>query len=164
MGEKIGVIILILLLPICVWALEKPSGKTVQSVMAYYSGGQDGAVLVETKICRAIGESGPEKNNCIEDISGQPLQVGEDAYIWMNFLVPVDTQAKIYLSFTRDKRIRKTEQFTLDSAFRYRTWKKLATDSPGEWQITVFQEMDDRDIDLGTITYMVSEVVGGEGG
>jgi len=74
----------------------------------------------------------------------------------MNFLIPTDDQAKIYVSFSRNNRIRQTVDFTLPGAFRYRTWKKIPTDTTGNWTVHIFQELEDMDIDLGKLNYTVN--------
>ena len=72
-------------------------------------------------------------------------------------MIPVDDTANIYLAYTRNNRIRNTQEIKLNSAFRYRTWKKIVTDKAGEWTIQIFQELEDKDIDLGSISYTVKE-------
>jgi len=113
---------------------------------------------VDHKLCREVGQEDSDKNECIVGVSSQELSQGEEAYLWMNFLIPAGDEATVYLSFSRNKRIRKTTDFTLTGAFRFRTWKKIPTDKPGMWTIHVFQEMADQDIDLATITYSVKEM------
>ncbi len=113
---------------------------------------------MDYKLCREVGQEGPDKNECILGAANRELALGEEAYLWMNFLIPTGDQANIFLSFTRNKRIRKTTDFTLNSAFRFRTWKRIPTDKPGLWTIHVFQEMADRDIDFAKVTYSVKDM------
>ena len=75
----------------------------------------------------------------------------------MNFLVPTDAQASILVSFSWNDRVRKTAEVDLKGAIRYRTWKKIPTDKPGRWTVTILQEMPDRDMELGLLEYTVTE-------
>ncbi len=144
-------------IPSILVAQEKPTSAEAFKVIQYYVEGKgQGALLVDYKLCSEIGKDGPEKNECVSDFSGNQVKAGEEAMIWMNFLVPTNDEAKIYISFSRNNRIRKTVNFTLPGAFRYRTWKKIPTNAPGNWTIHIFQELENTDIDLGKLNYMVN--------
>lgn len=146
------------LIPAVAFAVDKPTPAQAKKVLDYYKSGKgSGAVLVEFVLCSQIGADDADKNECSQLLDGGDILLNQDVYIWMNFMIPTDDTADIYLSYTRNGRIRKTQDITLKSAFRYRTWKKIATDKPGEWTIKIFQELDGKDIDLGSLTYVVKE-------
>jgi hypothetical protein len=157
--KKLAIIItMIALIPALTFAFDKPSSKETKKVMDYYNNGKgDGAVLVDYQLCREMGKEEENKNDCALSLSGDDIMVGDEVYLWMNFMIPVDDHAQIFLSYTRNNRIRKTQEISLQSAFRYRTWKKIDTGKPGQWTIQVFQELGDKDIDLGALTYIVKE-------
>ncbi len=158
MKKLIILSILIAFLPALCLAFDKPSSNETKKVMDYYNEGKgNGAVLVDYELCREMGKDDDNKNECVLSLSGNDIKVGEEIYLWMNFMIPVDDMADIIITYTRNNRIRKTQEITLKSAFRYRTWKKIATDKPGQWTIKIFQELEDKDIDLGSLTYAVKQ-------
>ncbi len=145
-------------IPFLASALEKPSSKEAKKVMDYYNHGKaKGAILVDYNLCTEMGKEEETKNECIQPFSNNEIKVNEEVYLWMNFMIPMDDTAEIILTYTRNNRIRKTQKVTLNSAFRYRTWKKITTEKPGRWTVKIFQELDDKDIDLGTLSYTVAE-------
>jgi hypothetical protein len=159
MKKIILIFIFICLIPMMLSAQDKPTAAEARKVIDYYVNGQGkDAVLVDYMLCREVGQEDSDKNECTVGVAGKELSFGEEAYLWMNFLIPAGDEAKIYLSFSRNKRIRKTMDFTLTGAFRFRTWKKIPTDTPGMWTIHIFQEMANKDVDLGKITYSVKEM------
>ena len=149
---------LLLCLPFGAMAQEKPTAAEVRKVIDYYYQGKGkGVVPMEYKLCQQIAEQGVNKNNCEVEIPGGKVKKGEDAYVWMKFLVPADDQAKILLQFSRDKLVRDTSNVTLTGATRYRTWKKLPTDTPGEWRINIVEEMSNGDEQIGQLEFSVVE-------
>ncbi len=138
--------------------IEKPSSKETKKVMDYYNQGKGGgAILVDYTLCHEMGKEEATKNDCALSFDGSDIKLGDDIYLWMNFMIPVDDTADIFITYTRNKRIRKTQKIALNSAFRYRTWKKITTEKPGLWTIHIFQELGSEDIDLGTMTYTVKK-------
>lgn len=158
MRKLIIIALVIALIPTLSLAIEKPSSKETKKVMDYYNNGKgNGAVLVDYELCTEMGKDEENKNDCMVSFSGNDIKIGDDVYLWMNFMIPVDDVSEIILTYTRQNRIRKIQEITLKSAFRYRTWKKIPTDKPGQWTVQILQELEDKDIDLGTLTYMVKE-------
>ncbi len=158
MKKLIAISIIVALIPTMGFALDKPSSQETKKVMDYYNEGiGNGAVLVDFNLCTEMGKEEETKNNCIQPLSDVDILLGQEVYLWMNFMIPVDDTANVFITYTRNNRIRKTQATTLKSAFRYRTWKKIATNKPGQWTIKIFQEVEDKDIDLGSLTYVVKE-------
>lgn len=138
--------------------IDKPSAADTKKVMDYYNHGKGGgAILVDYTLCTEMGKAEETKNDCAVFFDGNSIEVGQEVYLWMNFMIPVDDTADIFITYTRKNRIRKTQKVRLNSAFRFRTWKKIATEKPGIWTIQIFQELGDKDIDLGKMTYSVKE-------
>lgn len=158
MKKLIILSVMIALIPAFAMALDKPSAEQTRRVMDYYNEGKGmGAVLVEYKLCGEMGKEEENKNECAQSLAETDISVGQDVYLWMNFMIPVDDTANVFITYTRNSRIRKSQTVVLKSAFRYRTWKKIATDKPGDWTVKIFQETEDKDIDLGSLTYTVKE-------
>lgn len=150
--------LLALSLPVLVHAQDRPTPAEAKKVIEYYYHGKGkGVVPMAYQLCDQIHEQGEEKHNCKSTISDAKLKQGEEGYLWMNFLVPAGDEAKILLQFRRNGMVRKTSNVTLAGATRYRTWKRLPTDTPGEWQVNIIQEFENADMDIGKIDFSVVE-------
>jgi hypothetical protein len=153
----------VLLTAICltagpVAAQEKPTSEEARKVITYYYAGQgSGALLMDHVLCQKIGQEGPDKNQCISDIDPGKIAQDQEIYLWMSFLVPTDDAADVTISFSRKGRVRQTASVKLTGATRFRTWKKIPTQKPGQWSVSVSQELADKDLDLGNFQYTVME-------
>ncbi len=156
---KIGLLACLLLcLPVIILAQEKPTPAEAQKVIQYYYQGiGQGAVLMAHKLCAQIYEEGPLKFECQEEITGEQIQKGQEAFLWMNFLVPSGDKSDIIIHYKRNNKVRSVSNFELPGALRYRIWKKIPTDKTGAWQISIIQELSDEDLSLGELRYSVSE-------
>ena len=141
-------------------AQERPSPEEARKVITYYFDGKGrGAVLMDHVVCQEIGQEGPEKNQCISDIDPGQISQGQELYAWMSFLVPFEDMADIIVTFSRRGKVRRTSSIKLSGATRFRTWKKIPTHKPGQWLVSVIQEMEDKDLELGSFQYEVIEGV-----
>lgn len=138
-------------------AQEKPTSDEARKVINYYYHGKGkGAILMDQNICEKIGqEDGADKNECVEKVNPSQIQVGQELYLWMNFLVPFDDSADIIITFSRKGKVRRTSNLKLAGATRYRTWKKIPTDKAGQWTVYILQELDDQDLELGSMQFTV---------
>lgn len=137
-------------------AQERPTSEEARKVITYYYEGQgNGAVLMDHELCQEIGQEGPDKNQCLSSIDPGQITQGQELFLWMSFLVPSEDSADIIITFSRREKVRRTASVKLTSATRFRTWKKIPTNKSGEWTVSVMQEMEDRDVALGTMQYTV---------
>ena len=158
MKKRCIIVMAIIGLPLMAWAADRPAPQQALGVVDYYFNGKgQGAVLMDYSICSEVAPEGEDKNECRRQANPMAIPIGEEAFLWMNFLVPADDQASILLSFFRNDRVRKTADVSLKGAIRYRTKKNIPTDKPGKWTVTIVQEMPDRDMELGTLEYTVTE-------
>lgn len=140
-----------------VMAQDKPTAAEAKKVVDYYFHGKGQGVLpVEYKFCKEVAVKGENKNECVTEISDKTLKQGEEAYLWMNFMVPSDEEPKILLQYSRDNMVRDTANVSLRGAVRYRTWKRIPTTTTGDWKVRLFQEMANTDLDIGELEYSVS--------
>ena len=147
--------------PLGAIAQDKPTPEEARKVINYYFNGKgSGVVPMEYKLCKEIATKGEMKNECITAISGNKIAKGTEAYLWMNFLVPVGEQSKILLQYSRNNKVRNTSNVTLGGATRFRVWKKIPTATAGKWTVQMIQEMDDRDLDIGQMKFSVVEAGG----
>jgi hypothetical protein len=75
----------------------------------------------------------------------------------MNYLVPTGDTADIIIQYKRSSKVRSVSDFELPNAWRYRIWKKIPTDKTGDWQVDIIQELQDSDLNLGSMQYRVTE-------
>lgn len=139
-------------------AQDKPTPEETKKVIDYfYNGKGQGVVPMEFKLCNEVSVKGENKNECVSVISSKTLEKGQEAYLWMKFLVPVDEEAKILLQYSRDEMVRDTANVSLGGAIRYRTWKRIPTSTIGKWKVNVVQEMSNSDVPVGQLEYSVVE-------
>ena len=138
-------------------AQERPSPDQVRKVIDYYYHGKgSGAVLMDLQICEKVGlEEGPKKNECLDTFNPGQIPLDGELYLWMNFLIPIDDSADIIVTFSRNGKVRKTASVKLAGATRFRTWKRIPTNKAGQWSISILQELEDKDLELGGMQYTV---------
>ena len=121
-----------------------PDGDEIRRVLSYYDGEvSEAPLLVEAKLCTEIGKEAEMKNECMGEIKTS-LQAETDVYLWLNFMVPRHSpDQKILIQFNHDGITRQAREATIQSAIRFRTWKKFRADRPGKWTIQVLHDADD---------------------
>jgi hypothetical protein len=145
--------------PIASVAQDKPTPEETRKVINYYFKGKgQGVIPMEYKLCKEISQKGDMKNECVSEISDKKVMKGEEAYLWMNFLVPVGEESKILLQYSRKNKVRDTSNISLGGATRYRTWKKIPTTTAGKWKVQMIQEMDNADVDIGKLEFSVVDI------
>ena len=158
MRRVFGLGFLLICLPTLVFAQDRPTPNEARRVIDYYYNGKGkGAILMDYKLCQEIPEKGPEKYECKREISDWKIKQGQEVFLWMNFLVPAGDKAEILLQFRRKDKVRKVVPISLSGSPRYRTWKKIPTDKIGNWKVSIVQEMEDRDLNLGEFEFSVVE-------
>lgn len=139
-------------------AQERPTAEEAQKVMNYYFHGKGGgAILLDHTLCAKIGEEkSPDKNNCLEKVDAKAVSLGQEVHLWMNYMVPLNENADILVSYSRNGKVRHTETVNLKGATRYRTWKRAPADKAGQWYVSITQELEDTDLELGAFEYSVT--------
>lgn len=142
--------------PLAAAAQDKPTPEEARKVINYYFNGKgQGVVPMEFKLCKEISQKGETKNECISEIADKKIAKGEEAYLWMNFLVPAGEESKILLQYSRKNMVRDTSNVSLGGATRFRTWKKIPTATAGDWKVSLVQELDNSDVDIGQVEFSV---------
>jgi hypothetical protein len=134
-------------------AAEAPDKSEILRVLDYYDHGTaSGAILVDSKLCQDVYREGPEKNNCSEVMADNTLVAGEPGYLWLQLLVPSETEAdKVLLQFEHNGVTRKVKELTIRGAFRYRTWTKTSLDKPGPWKVHILEDRGESVNKLGAV-------------
>lgn len=144
-------------MPGFILAQDKPTPAEAKKVVDYYFNGKgQGVVPIEYKFCKEVALKGENQNECVSEIPGKTVKQGDEAYLWMNFVVPTGEEPKILLQYFRDNMVRDTDNVSLRGAVRYRTWMRIPTTTMGDWKVRLFQEMADTDLAIGEIEYSVS--------
>lgn len=139
-------------------AEDKPTPAEARKVINYYFNGKgQGAVPMDYKLCKEISKQGEMKNECVTAVADNKVTKGEDVYLWMNFLVPAGEASKILVQYSRNDKVRNTSNISLGGATRFRTWKKIPTGTAGDWQISMIQELENGDVDIGQMKFSVVE-------
>ena len=142
--------------PLTAVTQDKPTPEEARKVINYYFNGKgQGVVPMDFKLCKEISQKGEMKNECIAEISDKKIMKGEEAYIWMNFLVPAGEESKILLQYSRKDMVRNTSNVSLGGATRFRTWKKIPTSTAGDWKVNLIQELDNADVDIGQMEFSI---------
>ena len=145
-----------LCVPFAALSEDKPTPEEARKVINYYFNGKgQGVIPMEYKLCKEISQKGDMKNECITEISDKKIAKGEEAYIWMNFLVPAGDESKILLQYSRKDMVRNTSNVSLGGATRFRTWKKIPSGTAGDWKVSLIQELDNADVDIGQVEFSV---------
>lgn len=123
-------------------AHAKPSPEEVKRVVDYYQNGKDqGVVLADVKLCEAVPTEGELKNECQGERDPLALTVGEPVTVWMMFMVPSGMdQQDIMLQLNYQGLTRAVEKATVASSLRYRVWRKVTLDRPGEWTASIIHD------------------------
>jgi len=144
--------------PLAAMAQEKPSPEEARKVINYYFNGKgQGVIPMEYKLCKEISKVGDAKNECVAEVSKKTIAKGEEVYLWMNFLVPAGEESKILLQYSRKGKVRNTSNISLGGATRFRTWKKIPTARTGDWKVTMVQELESSDMEIGHLEFSVTD-------
>ncbi len=133
---------LITLVPMTTLADAGPTPAEIKKVLDfYYAEAPSSPVLVEIHVCSEVGTEGEHKNECIETVAADAIEVGKADYLWMNFMVPRQAgDQQLLVQFNHDGVTRLTRQISLSGAIRYRTWKKFELDRPGKWSVKILHD------------------------
>jgi hypothetical protein len=124
----------------------KPSPEEAERIIDYYFGGKDdGPLLVSAKVCADIHREGELKNECTREFIDNRVPMGEPFYLWMKYVVPVDsppTNLLVQLNFQGITL--QTLDVTVAPSIRYRTWKRVVLEKPGTWEVKMLHDRGDR--------------------
>lgn len=159
-------------IPFLLAAQDIPTPAEAQKFLEfYYNGKGNGAVLVESKLCKDVHKEGNLKYECKNEIiefgpltdDGTPPEVfhkinkGDSIYVWMAFLVPVGAEEKIFIQYSKDGSAkRKSRMMKVQGSVRYRTWSKFTPSSAGDWNIDIFLNDEIEPVQLSSFVLTVN--------
>jgi hypothetical protein len=143
-------------------AAPPPSPDAARSVIDYYFTG-DTVLLVDARLCNRVAEAGPDSHACEAPRADALLETGETTYLWLLLMVPEPLESQtIVIQFVQDGTAFSVQRATVTPSLRYRLWKKLRFDQPGDWQIRVLHERDGTLQPLGEMDVRVRETAAAE--
>lgn len=156
--QKILLLFISLLFSISAAAAELPTSSEVRKVLDFYYNGKGlGVVLIEAKMCRDIQREGDTKNDCAGEYgANEPINKGDEAYLWMSFMVPTgDEKQKIIVQFDNGGVTRAVRNLEISGSLRYRTWRKMVFDHSGQWTAKIVHDEEAGARDLGQTRFNV---------
>ena len=143
-------------------AAPPPAPDAARSVIDYYFTGET-ILLVDAQLCDRVAEEGPDSHACQESRIDASLESGETTYLWLMLMVPepLETQTLV-IQFVQDGTAFSVQRATVTPSLRYRLWKKLRFDQPGDWQIRVLHEQDGALVPLGEMEVRVRAAAAAE--
>ena len=115
-------------------AEASPPPKTLKDAVNYFYNGQnEGPVLVDTKLCKAI-----HSLDCRSGLDPNAIPIGETVNVWMQFFVPKDAvYDDIMVEYAHEGVPRMLTPHKIQGSIRYRLVDKHKLDKPGSWTISV---------------------------
>lgn len=115
-------------------AAASPPPKTLKDAVNYfYTGQNEGPVLVDTKVCKVI-----HSLDCKTDLDPNAVPMGETVNVWMQFFVPKDAvYDDIMVEYAHEGVPRLLTPHKIQGSIRYRLVDKHKLDKPGRWTISV---------------------------
>ncbi len=114
--------------------VASPPPKTLKDAVDYfYTGQNEGPVLVETKVCKVM-----HSLDCKTDLDPNAVPMGETVNVWMQFFVPKDAvYDDIMVEYAHEGVPRLLTPHKIQGSIRYRLVDKYKLDKPGSWTISV---------------------------
>ena len=114
--------------------VASPPPKTLKDAVDYfYTGQNEGPVLVETKVCKVM-----HSLDCKTDLDPNAVPMGETVNVWMQFFVPKDAvYDDIMVEYAHEGVPRLLTPHKIQGSIRYRLVDKHKLDKPGSWTISV---------------------------
>jgi hypothetical protein len=119
-------------------AVAAPTAKIIKEVVDYYYNGQEeGPVLTEAKLCKAVKDF-----ECTDAINANSVKKGETINVWMRFFVPKGaTYDDILVEYKHEGVPRRLTPHKIEGSIRYRLVDKNSADKTGNWTITIKKEL-----------------------
>ncbi|HYO57470.1 hypothetical protein [Archangium sp.] len=122
--------------------VKAPSADAVKSTWDYFYRGQgQGPVLVDARLCTEVAKEGPNKFECVTEVSPDGVKAGSSVMVWQAYLVPQgDTIEDVTIQVKQGNVVRETKDVKLKGeGWRARQWTGVRLSKPGEWTITLLR-------------------------
>jgi hypothetical protein len=111
-----------------------PPAETIKAVVDYYyEGGDEGPVLVDSKLCTEIQDL-----ECVGEVNPPTVGVGDTMIVWMHFFVPKGvTSDDIMVEYAHEGVPRWLKPHKVESSIRYRVVNRYQLKKAGKWAIVI---------------------------
>jgi len=118
-----------------------PTADEINKVTAYYLKGKDGGpILIDFRLCGAIGKSAEGKNTCDNEL-GDTAAKGDQLNAFVRFFAPRGSKYEdLKVRFLLDGEVRTTSDFTVSESWTgYTNYKRTTMGKAGTWEVEVVQ-------------------------
>ena len=122
--------------------VKVPSGDAVKSTWDYFYKGQgQGPVLVEAKLCTEVAKEGPNKFECVTEVSADGVKANTSVMVWQSYLVPQgDSIEDLMVQVKQGNVVRETKDVKVKGeGWRARQWTGVRLSKPGEWTVSIMR-------------------------
>jgi hypothetical protein len=118
-----------------------PTAEEINKVTAYYLKGKDGGpILIDFRLCGAIGKNAEGKNACEQEL-GDTAKKGDALNAFVRFFAPRGGKYEnLKVRFLLDGEVRTTSDFTVSESWTgYANYKRTTMSKAGAWEVEVLQ-------------------------
>lgn len=118
-----------------------PTADEVNRVTSYYLRGKDaGPILIDFRLCGAIGKNAEGKNVCESEL-GEGAATGDQLNAFIRFFAPRGGKYEdLKVRFLLDGEVRSTSDFTVSESWTgYTNYKRTTMNKAGTWEVEVLQ-------------------------
>ena len=118
-----------------------PTADEINKVTAYYLNGRDaGPILVDFRLCGAVGKNAEGKNTCDNEL-GDTAAKGEQINAFVRFFAPRGGKYDdLKIRFRLDGEVRTTSDFTVGESWTgYTNYKRTTLSRAGTWEVEVLR-------------------------
>jgi hypothetical protein len=118
-----------------------PTADDINKVTAYYLRGKEGGpILIEFKLCGAIGKTPEGKMACDGEL-GDTIAKGEPVSAFVRFFSPRGGKYEdLKVKFVHNGEVRSTSDFTVTESWTgYANYKRTTVNKVGTWDVEVLQ-------------------------
>jgi hypothetical protein len=130
----------LLLAPAAALAQTEPTADEIHRVLDYFNSGKGkGPILTEFKACASVDtkKDSPTRFECTEEVTGA-VKKGSLIHAWTAWFVPQgDSYEDISVQFLHEGSLRSTQDLSVATAYRTRTFKTQALTKSGNWEVRI---------------------------
>ena len=118
-----------------------PTADEINRVTAYYLHGKDGGpIMLEFKLCAAIGKNAENKNTCDGEL-GDTIKKGDAIVAYVRFFAPKGGKYEdLSVRFSHNGEMKSTSTFSVTESWTgYSNYKRNTAGKVGAWDVEVLQ-------------------------
>jgi hypothetical protein len=122
--------------------VKAPSADAVRDTWNYFYKGQgQGPVLVEARLCTEVGKEGPNKFECLAEVTSEGVKANTSVMVWQSYLVPQgDSIEDLMIQVKQGNVVRETKDVKIKGeGWRARQWTGVRLSKPGDWSVVILR-------------------------